>query len=121
MQVLTKEQLKEKLLKDKNVLIKALIALNNYQTSDEQQALTTKYLNGAGFRPCHANRGTGMVNFFQTRGFLSEKQINWWTQTRREDSKPRILIYLNQLYRIHLKRYEKHLTEKGIKNEKSKI
>lgn len=111
MQVLTKEQLKEKLLQDKNVLIKALIALNNYQTVDEQRALTTKYLNGAGFRPCHANRGTGMVNFFQKRGFLSQKQINWWTQ--RENGKPRILIYLNQLHKIHLKKYQQYLTQKG--------
>lgn len=116
MQVLTKNQLKDKLLNDKNVLIKALIALNNYQTIDEQRALTTKYLNNAGFRPCHAARGTGMVNFFQKRGFLSEKQINWWIN--RDNKKPRILIYLNQLYRIHLKRYQQFLLENGKKNEK---
>lgn len=120
MQVLTKNQLKEKLLNDKNTLIKALIALNNYQTNDEQKALTTKYLNGAGFRPCHAARGTGMVNFFQQKGFLSEKQIQWWTN--QENRKPRILIYLNQLYKIHLKRYQKYLLEKKDKeNEKNKI
>lgn len=119
MQVLTKEQLKEKLLNDKNVLIKALVALNNYQTLDERESLTTKYLNGAGFRPCHAARGTGMVKFFQKNGFLSEKQIQWWI--KQVGSKPRILIYLNQLYKIHLKRYQQFLSEKGKTNEKASI
>ena len=117
MKVLTREELKYKLFRDKNVLIKALIALNDRQTIDEQNSLTTKYLNNAGFRPCHAARGTGMVKFFTKTGFLSEKQINWWT--RNQDTKPRILIYLNQLYRIHLQRYQQFLKEK--QNEKTMV
>jgi hypothetical protein len=117
MQVLTKEQLKEKLLNDKSVLIKALVALNDRQTIDEQNSLATKYLNNAGFRPCHAAAGTGMVKFFKSRGFLSDKQISFWVANRL--GKPRILIYFNQLYKIHLKRYKQFLEEK--QNEKTKI
>jgi hypothetical protein len=117
MKFLSKEELKQKLLKDKNVLIKALIALNDRQTADEQNSLTTKYLNNAGFRPCHAARGTGMVKFFTKRGFLSEKQVKWWTST--EDNKPRILVYLNQLHRIHSQRYQQFLKEN--QNEKAMV
>jgi hypothetical protein len=117
MKLLSKEELKQKLLRDKNVLIKALIALNDRQTADEQNSLTTKYLNNAGFRPCHAARGTGMVRFFTKRGFLSEKQVKWWTST--EDNKPRILVYLNQLHRIHSRRYQQFLKEN--QNEKAMV
>ena len=110
MKILSKDELKKKLLEENNVLIKALIALNDRQTVDEQESLTVKYLNNAGFRPCHAAKGTGMVNFFIKRGFLSEKQINWWIKSN-DNKPPRILTYLNQLHRIHLQKYQHLLKE----------
>ena len=119
MKLLTKTDIRNKLLTDKKVLIKALIALNDRQTMDEKRDGVTKYLNNAGFRPCHAGVGTSMVNFFNKKGFLTDKQILFWTKER--NTKPRILIYLNQLYRIHLIRYSQFLKEKGESNEKARI
>ena len=119
MKLLSRSEMRERLLSDRKVLIKALVALNNRQTDDEKRDGVTKYLNNAGFRPCHAGVGTSMVDFFNKTGFLTDKQCLFWTKER--GSKPRILIYFNQLYRIHLNRYSQFLHEKGEAYEKSKL
>ena len=119
MELLSRKDLQQKLLKDENVLIKALVAINAHQTEDERQILKSVHLNGYGFRPCHAKIGTGMVKYFFKRGHLTNKQIAFWTKERGA-YKPRILIYFNQLYSIHTKRYKKE-NESWLKNLKLEI
>ena len=105
MDLLSKEKLSEKLVSDKKVLVKALIALNSHQTEDEKRAGNTYHRNGVGFRPCHARIAGGMLNFYQKAGFLTDKQTAYWTASFNE-KKPRILIYLNQLHFFHTRKYQ---------------
>lgn len=74
----------------------ALIRLRDRQTDDEQVQENTKYLNGRGFKPCHARMGTSMANFFERNGYLSPKQVAYW---RREEKtgNTRIGCYWRQL------------------------
>lgn len=96
---LTAEQLREKLHTDNRWLGRALLALNERQTSDEQRVEACKYHNEKGFRPAHARRGTSMARFYQQRGYLTNKQLAWW-RARTPSGKSRIEIYVNQLLKI---------------------
>lgn len=75
---------------------RALIVLRNRQTADERSSEQTKHLNGRGFRPCHARMGTSMADFFERRGYLTERQVKYW-RTEMRDGKSRIEIYARQL------------------------
>lgn len=96
---LTTEEVRHKLLTDDRWLARALVALNERQTRDEQVAETTKYRNDQGFRPAHARRGTSMAQFYLRTGFLTPRQMAWW-RARTESGKTRIEIYANQLIRV---------------------
>jgi len=76
-----------------------LVVLNERQTADEQSQETTKYRNGRGFRPCHSRMGTSMSKFFLARGYLTEKQTNYWRMKDRK-GKMRIEIYSGQLLEV---------------------
>lgn len=93
---MTKDQIVEMLRSDKRAVARALLVLTARQTSDEQLSQHTKYLNGRGFRPCHAKRGTDMAQFFQRNGYLSDKQIAYWRQPMKCGNM-RIGIYAGQL------------------------
>ena len=97
--ILTVETVREKLLTDDRWLARALVALNDRQTTDEQRDEVTRYHNEQGFRPMHAKRGTSMARFYQQRGFLTPKQIAWW-RGRTDSGKTRIEIYANQLIKV---------------------
>lgn len=73
-----KAQIVELLRTNDKALCRALVLLNLRQEADEQVTEQTRYRNGKGFRPCHAKMGTSMAKFYQTRGFLTEKQIAYW-------------------------------------------
>lgn len=89
----------ELLRNNDRAVMRALVALNNRQTDDEQVSENTKYDNGRGFRPCHARMGTSMAKFFQRTGYLSPKQIAYWRKPMR-DGKMRIEIYAGQLLKV---------------------
>jgi len=93
---LTKEKILELLATDKRAVARALLVLTDRQTPDEQAQETTRYLNGRGFRPCHARRGVSMAKFFKERGFLTDKQIAYW-RFREAHGEMRIGIYWRQL------------------------
>lgn len=96
MSTVTKDYIKQ-LLATNNVAVgRALVALNARQTSDEQVDETTRHLNGQGFRPCHAHRGTSMAKFFKRAGFLTPKQLAWWRKPM-ACGNSRIEIYAGQL------------------------
>lgn len=102
----TKSEIITMLLTDDKAVGRALVALTARQTADEKRQEETKYLNGEGFRPCHARMGTSMGEQFRTRGFLSPKQIAYW-RYRTDSGKTRIEIYAGQLLEIAKEKAER--------------
>ena len=94
-----KQYIIDLLRRSDKAIARALVVLTERQTNDEKDIQQTKYSNGKGFRPCHARMGTSMASFYQSRGFLSQKQINYWRH-QMKDGKMRIEIYANQLLKI---------------------
>lgn len=79
---------------------RALVHLHNRQNVEEQYAEETRYRNGRGFRPCHANKGSSMAKWYMSKGFLTAKQRAYWQRpanTSNGKSKPRITIYVGQI------------------------
>lgn len=97
--VATKESI-VKLLETRDLAVaKALVVLNDRQTADEQSQEDTKYLNGKGFRPCHARMGTSMAKFYLRFGYLTPKQIAYWRK-KMKCGNMRIGIYAGQLLEV---------------------
>jgi len=102
---MTKKELRGKIetvlvRKDKvgmNAVGRALVHLKNRQTADEQRSEETKVQNGMGFQPAHAFMGTKMATFYEQRGFLSPKQVDYWQNPHGKLNKPRITRYWKQL------------------------
>lgn len=59
-------------------IARALVVLNERQTSVEQSAESTINHNGVGFTPADARMGTSMAQFYARRGYLTEKQLAYW-------------------------------------------
>ena len=76
---------------------RALVHLKNRQTLDEQLSEETRVHNSRGFQPVHAKIGTSMANFYEKRGFLSPKQVEYWQNDSNKLKKPRICRYWKQL------------------------
>lgn len=75
---------------------RALVVLKNRQTLDEQATEHTRHRNGRGFRPAHAFMGCRMAVFFEKKGYLSPKQVNYWRKPMKCGN-TRIEIYARQL------------------------
>lgn len=95
----TKQSIVQLLKTNDKAVARALVALNERQTADEQAAENTRYHNGRGFRPCHARMGTSMAQFYLKRGYLSPKQVAYWRHVQK-DGKMRIEIYAGQLLEV---------------------
>lgn len=95
----TKQSIVQLLRTNDRAIARALVVLTERQTADEQRDEGTKYLNGKGFRPCHARMGTSMAKFFQRRGYLTPKQIAYWRMPMK-GGKMRIEIYAGQLLEV---------------------
>ena len=59
-------------------IARALVVLNERQTVDERCSETTKHHNGIGFTGADAKLGTSMAQFYNRRGYLTEKQLAYW-------------------------------------------
>lgn len=94
--MLNKDTIIEMLRTDDRAVARALLVLTARQTADEQASEQTRYLNGRGYRPCHARMGASMSKFFERNGYLSPKQIAYWRAKDRTGSM-RIGIYWAQL------------------------
>lgn len=94
--MLTKQEIVDLLVKSDKAVIRALIVLNERQTTDEQSSAITKYHNGRGFRPCDAFMGSKLAQFYLARGFLSPKQLAWARKTNKAGL-PRLSVYWRQL------------------------
>ena len=80
----TKNSILKLLETNDTAVCRALVALNKHQTVSEQAVEQTRYLNGEGFTPGDAPKGTVMAKFYERRGYLNEKQIAYW---RRKNSR----------------------------------
>lgn len=92
----TKESIVNLLMTNDKVVARALVVLNNRQTASERRHGVVIDKNNAGFKPCHALRGTSMAEFYLKRGYLTPKQIAWWREAT-DSGKPRITVYWRQL------------------------
>lgn len=104
--MLTKEYIVNLLKTNDRAVARALVVLNERQTTDEQSAESTRHLNAQGFRPCHARMGTSMAKFFIRNGYLTGKQVAYWRQPMK-DGRMRIQIYAGQLLSIAQAKAEK--------------
>ena len=95
----TKEDIIVLLSNNDNAVGRALVRLNERQTADEQKDETTRYKNGAGFRPCHARMGSSMSKWFEGHGYLTSKQAAYWRKRDRKGNM-RIGIYAGQLMKV---------------------
>lgn len=107
--MLTRQGIVELLKTNDRAVARALVALNLRQTQDEQASESTRYHNGQGFRPCHARMGTSMAQFYQRRGYLTDKQISYWRRPMK-GGKMKIEIYANQLLAIAQERSQQKAT-----------
>lgn len=94
--MLTKAEIVKLLETNDKAIARALVVLNNNQTTAEQRSESTINRNGEGFRPAHARMGTSMAEFYQKRGFLSPKQIAYW-RVKDKNGDMRLAIYWRQL------------------------
>lgn len=102
---MTKKELRVKVetvlvRKDKvgmNAVGRALVHLKNRQTEDEQRSCDTKVHNSMGFQPCHAFVGTKMAMWYEEKGFLTPKQVDYWQNDDNKLGKARISRYWKQL------------------------
>lgn len=110
--MVTKESIIKLLQNNDKAVARALVVLTSRQTDDEQASEQTRYLNGRGYRPCHARMGASMTTFYQARGYLTPKQIAYW-RCRDKSGAMRIGIYAGQLLEVA---QEKEANKSNIDN-----
>lgn len=89
-----------KLLETNDVAVgRALSALLERQTSEEQRSEQTISSNGVGFSGAHAEPMTSMAKFFRSRGYLTPKQLAW-LRGKTPKGSMRIGMYAKQLLEI---------------------
>lgn len=95
----TREKMVQLINNDKiamDVVGRALVHLMERQTFDEKTSERTKHHNLRGFTPGDARMGTSMAKQYKFKGWLSEKQVNFW-KVRNVKGVPRIAKYHAQL------------------------
>lgn len=97
--IYTKADIANLLMNNDKAIARALVALNNRQTTQEQSAQTTIVSNGRGFTGADARIGTSMAEFYTKFGRLSEKQIQYWRKPNAKGT-PRIVKYAGQLAEV---------------------
>jgi hypothetical protein len=93
---------------------RAVVALTQRQTADEQVSSETRHHNGRGWRPCHARMGTSMAEGVARYGRLTPKQVAYWRQ-RMRCGNMRIGIYANQLVEVAKEKQKKRQLELDIR------
>jgi hypothetical protein len=101
---ISEDELKDKLVEDRKWLFRAILALYNRQTEEEQTIGVTVSKNHQGFNAAHGKVGKihgEMIANHYIKGFsLSYKQVQWiekfWTKSSKRTT-PRIWIYTKQL------------------------
>lgn len=97
--MITKQDIVQLLAENDKAVARALIVLNERQTTDEQRTQSTRVHNGRGFKPCHARMGTSMAQFYQRNKYLSPKQLAYWRKLDKRGTM-RIACYWAQLLEV---------------------
>ena len=96
---MTKDELITLLATNDFVLGRAIVVLNERQTSSEQVQQVTRDANGRGFRPCDAYMGSALATWFLKHGKLSPKQLAYFRKPNAKGNM-RIACYTRQLLEI---------------------
>ena len=75
--VWNEESIKELLRTSDKAVYRALVLIFENQTADEQNTESTHYHNRVGFRPQDAFILSEYANWYQKRGSLTPKQLEW--------------------------------------------
>ena len=103
-QIVTKQYLSEKLEQDPVKLIgRALVAIFNHQTEEEQQANTTTFKNGIGFTGYDGRIGALGAKYYLKHKTLEPWQIKIWTKPDKKGN-AKITRYAGQLNRIAIQK-----------------
>ena len=73
----TIEEIRELLKESDNAVARAIVAIYNRQTEDEQITKETSVSNGVGFSGVDANFLSSLAQFYQAKGFLSVGQLKY--------------------------------------------
>lgn len=85
---------------------RALNVLFDRQTASEQAMESTTQENGIGFTQADGGIGASMAKFYNNRGYLTEKQVNYWLRPN-----------VNGVMRIA--KYHKQLNEAAIQKQRA--
>lgn len=72
----TKDAIRELLAKNDKAVAKAVVAIYERQTADEQRAEQTKYHNGVGFNGTDSRRGSYYATYAKRSGRLTGKHLD---------------------------------------------
>lgn len=107
--LVTKKFLLEKLNQDPaKVIGRALVALLNRQTEEEQLINSTRFKNGIGFTGTDGRTGAITAKYYLKHGTLEPWQLKLWGGLNRK-GEPRILKYAGQLNEIAIEKQSKQL------------
>lgn len=106
--IVTKDKLKQLLdqsdeEKRAKIIGRALVALFNRQTHDEQASNNTHTFNNVGFSGADAKSGSLTAKFFLKHGRLEKWQVERWLKTSKSGY-PRICKYASQLNEVALEK-----------------
>lgn len=109
--LVTRESLQAMLMtaepeKVQHIIGRALIAIFDRQTRDEQRANGTNEHNNIGFTGHDGRSGSLTAKFYLKNGYLLDWQVEQWTKTTRTGF-PRICKYSRQLNEIALEKLAK--------------
>ena len=91
----TAEEIREKIRTDNRWAIRALMAIYDRQTAEEQDSCETLRHNGVGFNGVDASYLSRLAKFYQAKGYLTKNQMHWLRFHR--NGKDRIGKYAKQL------------------------
>ncbi len=84
--------------KKMHIVGRALVAIYDNQTSQEQSQDSTIEHNGVGFNGADADWGSRSARFYKERGFLGQKSVDSWLKpTKGAGGAPKITKYWKQL------------------------
>lgn len=98
MMELNKENIINLLITNDKAVGRALSALKQRQTIDEQQSYDVRHVNGRGFCQCDARVGTSMAEYFEKHDRLTPKQLAYWRSSNKKGV--RIGKYWKQLIEV---------------------
>jgi len=75
--VWTAKEIKALLAESDKAVARAILAIYNRQTEDEQTIKETTDHNGVGYNGVDANFMSSLAQFYQTKGFLSSGQLKY--------------------------------------------